>query len=66
RVHVPMERFVLNVDRFGNTGAASIPLALADADASGRLEAGARVLMVGFGAGATWGGIALEWTIPPA
>ena len=62
RVGLPMSRFAVNVDRVGNTGAASIPLALADADSQGALQDGARVLMVAFGAGATWGGLALEWT----
>lgn len=61
RASVPMDRFVVNVDRLGNTGAASIPLALAEAAAQGRLHPGARVVMVAFGAGATWGGVAMEW-----
>ena len=59
---VPLDRFVINVDRLGNTGAASIPLAFAEAEATGRLHPGARVLTVAFGAGATWGGAAMEWT----
>lgn len=51
------------VDRHGNTSAASLPLALADARAAGRLRPGARVLLVAFGAGLTWGGCLL--TLPP-
>ena len=62
---VPLERFMINVDLLGNTGAASIPLAFAEAETLGRLRAGTRVLSVAFGAGATWGGIAMEWTSPP-
>lgn len=62
RASVPIERFVVNVDRMGNTGAASIPLALAEAQSQGRLHRGARVVMVAFGAGATWGGVAIEWS----
>ncbi|TMC48204.1 MAG: ketoacyl-ACP synthase III [Chloroflexi bacterium] len=61
RLGVPMERVVWNGDRLGNTSAASIPLALADADAEGRLRRGDRVVCLAFGAGATWGGVALEW-----
>ena len=61
RAGLPMDRFSVNVDLLGNTGAASVPLALAEADARGRLRDGSRVLSVAFGAGATWGGIALEW-----
>lgn len=62
---LPLERFVINVDLLGNTGAASVPLALAQAHEEGRLGDGARVLIVAFGAGATWGGVAMEWTAPP-
>ena len=62
RLDVSMDRVVLNVERVGNTSAASIPLALYEADAAGRLRPGQRILSVAFGAGVTWGGIALEWT----
>jgi len=61
RLGLPMERVVLNVERTGNTSAASIPLALADADAKGRFHPGDRVVAAAFGAGATWGAIAWEW-----
>ena len=59
---LPLDRFVMNVDRLGNTGAASIPLALAEAVSTGRVYEGARILTMAFGAGATWGGAAVEWT----
>ena len=62
RLGVSMSRVLVNVDRLGNTGGASVALALAEADATGRLREGARVLAIAFGAGATWGGVALEWT----
>jgi 3-oxoacyl-[acyl-carrier-protein] synthase-3 len=52
----------VNVDRFGNTSSGSIPLALADARADGRLRDGALVLMTGMGAGLTWGSALLEWS----
>jgi 3-oxoacyl-[acyl-carrier-protein] synthase-3 len=62
KLGIPVERTVVNVDRFGNTSSGSIPLALADARADGRLHPGALVLMTGMGAGLTWGSALLEWT----
>jgi 3-oxoacyl-[acyl-carrier-protein] synthase III len=62
KLGVPPERTVVNVDRYGNTSSGSIPLALADARADGRLHDGALVLMTGMGAGLTWGSALLEWT----
>jgi 3-oxoacyl-[acyl-carrier-protein] synthase-3 len=59
---VPKERVVINVDRYGNTSSGSIPLALADAAADGRLRPGQVVLMTGMGAGLTWGSAVMEWT----
>ncbi|MER5337896.1 beta-ketoacyl-ACP synthase III [Micromonospora sp. NPDC002717] len=55
------KRIVSNIDRVGNTGAASIPLAIADADATGVLTAGDRVLLTAFGGGLTWGSTVLVW-----
>ncbi|MFI5258533.1 MAG: beta-ketoacyl-ACP synthase III [Candidatus Limnocylindrales bacterium] len=62
----PMERVFVNVDRYGNTSAASVPLALAEAVAAGRVKKGNRLLLVAFGAGVTSGAITLEWTADPA
>jgi 3-oxoacyl-[acyl-carrier-protein] synthase-3 len=62
KLGIPRERMVVNVDRYGNTSSGSIPLALADAVADGRLRDGALVLMTGMGAGLTWGSALLEWT----
>jgi 3-oxoacyl-[acyl-carrier-protein] synthase-3 len=59
---VPPDRVVVNVDRYGNTSSGSIPLALADARADGRLLPGTTVLMTGMGAGLTWGSAVMEWT----
>ncbi|WP_131735443.1 beta-ketoacyl-ACP synthase III [Actinomadura roseirufa] len=59
------DRVYANVDRVGNTAAASIPLALADAADAGLLRAGDRVLLTAFGGGATWGSCALVWPEPP-
>lgn len=63
---LPMDRFFVNVDRYGNTSAASVPIALAEAANSGRIRQGDRIVMVAFGAGFTSGAVALEWTADPA
>jgi 3-oxoacyl-[acyl-carrier-protein] synthase-3 len=62
KLGIPEEKVVINVDRYGNTSSGSIPLALADAAADGRLKPGALVLMTGMGAGLTWGSALIEWT----
>jgi 3-oxoacyl-[acyl-carrier-protein] synthase-3 len=62
KLGIPADRVVVNVDRYGNTSSGSIPLALADADADGRLQPGSLVLMTGMGAGLTWGSGLIEWT----
>lgn len=54
-------KFYLNVHKYGNTSAASIPIALDEMAEEGRLRPGMKVLCVGFGAGYTWGGALLEW-----
>jgi 3-oxoacyl-[acyl-carrier-protein] synthase-3 len=59
----PPEKVVINVDRYGNTSSGSIPLALADAAADGRLRKGELVLMTGMGAGLTWGSALMRWSI---
>jgi 3-oxoacyl-[acyl-carrier-protein] synthase-3 len=51
----------LTVERYGNTGAASVPVTLDDAVRRGRLHDGDVLLMVAFGGGMTWGGVALRW-----
>lgn len=68
RVGIGARSCVTHLDRVGNTGAASIPLALADADARGRFRAGDRMLLTAFGGGLTWGTVALRWpaTTAPA
>ncbi len=59
--HIPMERVFINVDRFGNTSSASIPLALDEARRAGLVKPGMTILLVAFGAGFTWGSILLRW-----
>ncbi len=60
-----MDKMFVNLDRYGNTSAASVPLALAEAVDSGRVKIGDKVVLVAFGAGLTSGGIAMEWTADP-
>ena len=62
RLGIPQERVVINVDKYGNTSSGSIPLALAEAVAEGRVKGGDLVLMTGMGAGLTWGSGLMEWT----
>jgi 3-oxoacyl-[acyl-carrier-protein] synthase-3 len=61
---IPMERFVINLDRYGNTSTASIPMATVEAANDGRLKPGNKIAFVGFGAGLTWGAFTAEWTGP--
>ena len=61
RLGVPSARTMVNVDRYGNTSAASVPLALAEAADTGRLHEGDVVLLSGFGAGMTWASAVLRW-----
>ncbi len=63
---IPMDRFFLDLDRYGNTSAASVPLALSEAVDAGRLRPGAKVVFVAFGAGFTSGAAAVTWTADPA
>ncbi len=61
RLGIPREQFVINIHKYGNTVAASIGLALDDAVKEGRIQDGQNILLVGFGAGLTWGGIIIRW-----
>jgi 3-oxoacyl-[acyl-carrier-protein] synthase-3 len=61
RLGIPRDRTLVTLDRFANTAAASIPIALDEAARSGRLESGMIVLLTGFGAGLTWGSTVLRW-----
>lgn len=61
RLGLPADSLVSNIDRTGNTSAASIPLAMADAVTEGTLQEGDRVLVTAFGAGLTWGSTVLRW-----
>lgn len=61
RLKLPMEKIPVNIDRYGNTSAASIPLLLDEMRMDGRLKAGDKLVLAGFGAGLTWGAALLEW-----
>ncbi|MCE3200779.1 beta-ketoacyl-ACP synthase III [Paenibacillus sonchi] len=61
RLDLPPEKCVINVDKYANTSAASIPLALVEAAEEGRIKEGDTLLMVGFGGGLTWGASVLIW-----
>jgi 3-oxoacyl-[acyl-carrier-protein] synthase-3 len=61
RLGIPEDRWVVTIDRYGNTSSASIPLALADALSTGRLREGHTVLLSGFGGGMTWASAVLRW-----
>jgi 3-oxoacyl-[acyl-carrier-protein] synthase III len=61
KLDLPPEKVFINIQRYGNTSAASIPIAWCDAVEEGRLRPGDRVAMAGFGAGLTWGVVLLEW-----
>ena len=60
KLGVPAEKMYKNLDRYANTSAASIPLALAEMNEQGLLQAGQRVILCGFGGGLTWSGIMLR------
>jgi 3-oxoacyl-[acyl-carrier-protein] synthase-3 len=63
---LPMDKMFINLDRYGNTSAASVPIALAEAVNEGRVQVGDNVTIVAFGAGFTSGAVTLEWTADPA
>jgi 3-oxoacyl-[acyl-carrier-protein] synthase-3 len=65
-LNLPMDRMYTNVDRYGNTSAASVPIALAEAVNEGRLQVGDDVCLVAFGAGFTSGAVTINWTADPA
>jgi 3-oxoacyl-[acyl-carrier-protein] synthase-3 len=65
RLALPMDRFFVNLDRYGNTSAASVPIALYEAVQQGRLVAGDLVLLTAFGGGLTWGSCVVRWGVSP-
>jgi 3-oxoacyl-[acyl-carrier-protein] synthase-3 len=62
RLGISPDKVVVNLDKYGNMSAASIPVALDEASRAGRLAEGDIIVMVGFGTGLTWGACVLKWT----
>lgn len=61
RLKQPMEKFPMNIDRYGNTSGASVPLMLDELNREGKLSRGDKIILAGFGGGLTWGAALLEW-----
>jgi 3-oxoacyl-[acyl-carrier-protein] synthase-3 len=61
KLGLPEEKCVVNLDKYGNMSAASVPVALAEAFEQGRIHEGDKLLLVGFGGGLTWGASVLVW-----
>ncbi len=61
---LPLNKFMINVERYGNTSTASIPIAVCEAFEQGRLHQDDKLVLVGFGAGLTWGALAMQWNGP--
>jgi 3-oxoacyl-[acyl-carrier-protein] synthase-3 len=64
RLEMPMERVFVNLDRYGNTSAGTIPIALTEAAEQGRLKPGDYVLLTAFGGGLTWASSVIRWGHP--
>ena len=62
---LPMEKMFVNLDKYGNTSAASVPIALAEAVNEGRVKVGDNIVIVAFGAGFTSGAVTINWTADP-
>ncbi len=63
RLEMPMEKIVINVERYGNTSSASVPLAMVEAIDAGLIRKDRNVVMVAFGVGLTWAGVAMRWGV---
>jgi 3-oxoacyl-[acyl-carrier-protein] synthase-3 len=63
RLEMPMEKIVINVERYGNTSSASVPLAMVEAIDQGLIRKDRNVVMVAFGVGLTWAGVAMRWGV---
>ncbi len=63
RLHLPMEKVFVNIDKYANTSGASIPIALDEANRQGLMKDGDTIVMAGFGAGLTWAGLVMKWYV---
>ncbi len=61
RMGEPVEKFPMNMEEYGNTSSASIPILLDEMNRDGRLKRGQKIVLAGFGAGLTWGATIIEW-----
>jgi 3-oxoacyl-[acyl-carrier-protein] synthase-3 len=61
RLGIPKDKFYMNIDKYANTSAASIPIALNEAVSQNRIKKGDKIIMIGFGGGLTWGAVLYEW-----
>lgn len=61
KLNIDIDKFFVNIENYGNTSSASIPIALAEMNAQGLLKKGDKIILAGFGAGLTWGSVLLEW-----
>lgn len=63
KLNIPMDKVIVNLDKYGNMSAASIPVALDEVVKSGKVKKNDKIMLLGFGAGLTWGGVLIEWGI---
>jgi 3-oxoacyl-[acyl-carrier-protein] synthase-3 len=61
KLHLPLEKIMINLEKYGNTSAASIPIALDEAISQDKINKGDIVVLTAFGAGLTWGAIVIRW-----
>ena len=61
KLEIDINKFYMNIENYGNTSSASIPIALAEMNSLGLLKKGDKIIIAGFGAGLTWGSILIEW-----
>jgi 3-oxoacyl-[acyl-carrier-protein] synthase-3 len=61
KVDIPLSRFIINLDKKGNTSSASIPIALDEANLKGQIQSGSNIVIIGFGGGLTYGSTLLKW-----
>ncbi len=64
QLKIPQEKVLINLQKYGNTSTASIPIALCEAIEAGRVKPGNNLVFVGFGAGLSWGACAIKWSVP--
>lgn len=61
KLEIPIEKFIVNIDRVGNTSSGSIPIVMDEGVRSGKIKTGDKVLSIGFGGGLSWGGLLVQW-----